>query len=106
MKLSEKKLREILKLFKESDNKDFKDAIVNVVFILSKNRNDVLVDNEGLMNSLKKGLSLADMFGKLCEELFVKYPMLMSDSDFRKREKAIYKEIERYEAILDIAGVA
>jgi len=53
MILSKKKQKDILKLFKESDNKDFKDAIVNVIFILSKNKNDVLVDNKELMSDLK-----------------------------------------------------
>jgi len=53
MIINEKKLREILKLFRDSNNKDFKDAIVNVVFILSKNKNDVLVDNKELISDLK-----------------------------------------------------
>lgn len=54
MKLSDKKQEEILKLFKGSDSKNFRDGVVNVVFVLSKNKNDVLVNNKELINNLKK----------------------------------------------------
>jgi len=55
MKINKKKQKEILKLFKSNNNKDFRDGIINTIIKLSVNDNNILVDNKELFNNIKEG---------------------------------------------------